>query len=94
MTTPGHGNRERAADHRRAWTGFGATLLVCSVFCYPVVLDEGAGRIAAMERAHPGVAFCFVRDPRQEMALWICFVNALAALGIIVRGLLIRPPAA
>ncbi|MCW1926044.1 hypothetical protein OKA05_26025 [Luteolibacter arcticus] len=94
MTTPGHLNRTRAANHRRAWIGFGAALLVCSAFGYWVVSDDSEDRMATVRRAHPGVTICFAADPLQEIKLWVCGINAMAAIGIIVRGLLIRLPAA
>ena len=92
MTTPEHLNLARAANHRRTWIGFGAALLVCSVFWYPIILDDEAAGIAALRRAYPGATICFISDPLQEIKRWICGINALAAIGFMVRGLMIRLP--
>jgi len=94
MTSPEHLNRIRAGNHRRAWIGFGAALLVCSIFCHWVVVDAEAAQMAAARRSRPGVTICFFRDPLTEMKLWVCGINAVAAVGIIVRGLMIRLPEA
>ena len=94
MSTTGGIHRIRAVNHRRLWIGFGVALFVCSAFCYWVVLDAEATLMAAARRSRPGVTLCFFRDPLTEAKLWVCGINALAAVGIIVRGLMIRLPAA
>jgi len=89
MTTPGQTDRTRAANHRRAWIGFGAVLLACWPFYCCAILDS-----RATIPSHPGVVSCFGRDPLRDLQLWICGITPVAALGIILRGVLIRLPAA
>jgi hypothetical protein len=94
MTGPEHLNRIRATNYRRAWIGCGAVLLVCSAFSYWVVLDAEAVQQAAARRSRPGVTICFFRDPLTEAKLWVCGITATVSVGILVRGLMIRLPAA
>jgi hypothetical protein len=93
MRPTGDINRTRAAERRLAWIGFGTALLVCSAFGYWVIVKDEAALEAAVRRANPSYNIGFSRGLLGEIKLWSCGINALAGVGIIVRGLMIRVPA-